>query len=200
MTRTDTTDRHALGQLIRKCRRQRGMTLQALCDKAGVSVGYLSQVERGNATPSLGTLAQIARALDLGLEYFVSRPRPADALSRAEGRPRFSIADKGVSYESLTADFPGHELSSYILHCPPGYISETSEHEGEEFIYVLSGAIEQTLGGETFVLKEGDSLHYDGATPHAWKTLGDAPARILWTGMLAVLKTQGAAALPGTLA
>ena len=57
-------------------RRPNPLTLQALCDEAGVSVGYLSQVERGNATPSLGTLAQIAYALDLGLDYFVARPLP----------------------------------------------------------------------------------------------------------------------------
>lgn len=65
-----------LGQLIRKCRQQRNMTLKELCDNAGISVGYLSQVERGNATPSLGTLAQISHTLGLGLDYFVARPKP----------------------------------------------------------------------------------------------------------------------------
>lgn len=194
---SDQLERAKLGNLIRKCRQKRKLTLKELCDKAGVSVGYLSQVERGNATPSLGTLAQIARALDLGLDYFVTRPKPGDAVSYAEQRRKFSISDTGVTYEALSTEFPGHELSAFIMNCPPGFQSETFQHEGEEFIYVLSGTIEKSLDGETFTLREGDSLHYNGMTPHAWKTLGDAPARMLWTGTLVVLQGAQNSRLPG---
>ncbi len=186
-----------LGQMIRKCRQQRKLTLKELCDNAGISVGYLSQVERGNATPSLGTLAQISHALDLGLDYFVARPKPGDAVSYADKRPKFSISDSGVTYEALSSEFPGHELSAYIMNCPPGFVSETFQHEGEEFIYILSGSIEKTLDGEAFTLREGDSLHYNGMTPHAWKTLGDTPARMMWTGTLVVLQGPTKNWLPG---
>ncbi|MBT3143383.1 XRE family transcriptional regulator [Phaeobacter gallaeciensis] len=186
-----------LGNLIRKCRQKRKLTLKELCDKAGVSVGYLSQVERGNATPSLGTLAQIARALDLGLDYFVITPKPGDAVSYADQRRKFSISDTGVTYEALSTEFPGHELSAFIVNCPPGFQSETFQHEGEEFIYVLSGSIEKSLDGETFTLREGDSLHYNGITPHGWKTVGDIPARMLWTGTLVVLQDAQKGRLPG---
>ncbi len=197
MMASDQLEPAKLGNLIRKCRQQRKLTLKELCDKAGVSVGYLSQVERGNATPSLGTLAQIARALDLGLDYFVTRPKPGDAVSYADQRRKFSISDSGVTYEALSTDFPGHELSAFIMNCPPGFQSETFQHEGEEFIYVLSGSIEKSLDGETFTLREGDSLHYNGMTPHAWRTLGDTPARMLWTGTLVVLQGDQNSRLPG---
>ncbi|SFM32682.1 helix-turn-helix domain-containing protein [Shimia aestuarii] len=197
MMASDQLEPAKLGNLIRKCRQQRKLTLKELCDKAGVSVGYLSQVERGNATPSLGTLAQIARALDLGLDYFVARPKPGDAVSYAAQRRKFSISDSGVTYEALSTDFPGHELSAFIMNCPPGFESETFQHEGEEFIYVLSGSIEKSLDGETFTLREGDSLHYNGMTPHSWKTLGDTPARMLWTGTLVVLQGDQNSRLPG---
>lgn len=186
-----------LGQLIRKCRQQRKLTLKALCDKAGVSVGYLSQVERGNATPSLGTLAQIAYALDLGLDYFVARPRPGDFVTYADRRARFSLSASSVTYETLSTEFPGQELSSFIMHCPPGFESETFQHEGEELIYILSGSIEKILDGESFTLHKGDSMHFNGMTPHAWKTIGDAPARMLWTGSLVVLQGTQAKRLPG---
>lgn len=186
-----------LGQLIRKSRQQRKLTLQALCDASGISVGYLSQVERGNATPSLGTLAQIAYALDLGLDYFVAHPRPGDFVTYADQRAKFSLSEESVTYEALSADFPGHELSSFIMHCPPGFQSETFQHEGEECIYVLGGTIEKTLDGETFTLNEGDSIHFNGMTPHSWKTIGDTPARMLWTGSLVVLQGAPAARLPG---
>ena len=63
------------GPLLRKRRRLLGLTLRQLCDRAGLSVGYLSQVENDKAVPTLGTLAQIAAALDVGLDYFVAQPR-----------------------------------------------------------------------------------------------------------------------------
>lgn len=196
MAQPAPSDDPNVGPLIRKCRKQQGLTLQALCDRAGLSVGYLSQVERSNATPSLATLAQIARALNVGLEYFVAQPKPSDSLTRSERRPQFSVSETGVSYEALGAQFPGVELSSYILHCPPGYSSEVQQHEGEEIIYILDGEIEQTLGGETFIMRAGDSLHYSGSTPHQWVNKQDVPARILWTGTLTVLQAAGRKRLP----
>lgn len=185
-----------LGAAIRKRRKQAGMTLQALCDASGVSVGYLSQVERDNATPSLGTLAQIADALGVALEYFIATPKPSDGLTRAGQRPQFALAHSSLTYESLASEFPGSELSSYILHVPPGYVSETVSHEGEEMVFVLEGEIEQTLDGQSFRMKAGDCLHYSGQTAHAWTNPTDTPARILWAGTLTVLTRSGAIELP----
>ncbi|SFJ02161.1 helix-turn-helix domain-containing protein [Jannaschia pohangensis] len=185
-----------LGHLIRKRRKQLGLTLQALCDDAGLSVGYLSQVERSQATPSLGTLAQIAQGLSVGLEYFIATPRPADSLSRNGARPQFSIDGSSILYEAVSADFPGAELSCYILHVPPGYASEVVCHEGEEIIFLLEGEITQTLGGQSFILQRGDSLHYSGSTPHSWSNGTTETTRILWTGTLSVLQRKGAVKLP----
>ncbi|APX15698.1 XRE family transcriptional regulator [Phaeobacter inhibens] len=185
-----------LGALIRKRRKQMGLTLQALCDTAGVSVGYLSQVERDNATPTLGTLAQIASALEVGLEYFIATPKPSDALTRATTRTQFSLAGSSITYEALGAQFPGAELSSYILHVPPGYVSEEVSHEGEEMLYVLDGEIDQSLDGQVFRLRVGDSLHYSGLTSHSWSNPTDQPARLLWTGTLSVLHSKNTPNLP----
>ena len=80
MTIAKTGFEPQLGSAIRKRRKQLGLTLQALSDRGGVSVGYLSQVERDNATPTLGTLAQIADALNVGLDYFIAASKPADGL------------------------------------------------------------------------------------------------------------------------
>ncbi|MEM7565912.1 MAG: XRE family transcriptional regulator [Pseudomonadota bacterium] len=184
----------ALGPLMRRRRRSLGLTLSETAAASGLSTGYLSQVETGKAVPTLGTLAQIAAALSVGLDYFVAETRPVDALSRAEGRRRFSVPGSPVEYEAVSADYPGSSLVSYLLHVPPGYRSETAVHEGEEVIFILDGTIEQTLGGETMRMRAGDSLHYDGAIPHAWANPGTAPARVLWTGTLAVLRQGGDAA------
>ncbi|WP_377509761.1 helix-turn-helix domain-containing protein [Octadecabacter sp. R77987] len=173
-----------LGPRLRRQRHKHGLTLQELGADSGVSVGYLSQVERGNAIPTLGTLSQIAAALHVGVDYFIATPKPVDSLTRAGRRPHFSVSGSSIAYEQIGADFPGHELTSFILHVPPGYTSEEVSHEGEEMIYILDGAIAQVVDGIEHTMTTGDSLHYLGTSPHSWSNKSDAPARILWVGRM----------------
>lgn len=179
-----------VGAIIRARRRQMQMTLKELGDSAGVSVGYLSQVERDHATPSLGTLAQVARALDVGIDYFIATPNARAALTRAGERRKFSVDGSSVIYERLGAEFPGNVLSSFILTVPPGYRSEVVSHEGEEILYVLEGAITQRLDDEEMVMSAGDSLHFRGNRPHAWSNHTDQPTRLLWTGSLTIFRSS----------
>jgi transcriptional regulator with XRE-family HTH domain len=170
------------GGRIRELRRKARMTLQALADEAGISVGFLSQVERDKATPSLGTLASLAGALGVDIDWFISTPKPADAVTRATDRIRFSIADSSLNYERLDTTLPGGTLSSLIIHIPEGYESELTRHTGEEMIFVLDGQIRQTLAEAVILLGPGDSLHFMGDTPHSFANVGKGPARLLWTG------------------
>ncbi|MCR6673148.1 helix-turn-helix domain-containing protein [Devosia ginsengisoli] len=179
-----------VGALIRARRRQQHMTLESLGKAADVSVGYLSQVERDHATPSLGTLAGIARALGVGIDYFVSAPTAQTALTRANERNRFSLDGSSIVYERLGTEFPGNQLSSFIMTVPPGYRSETVAHEGEEILYVLEGAITQRLDGEEMLMNAGDSLHFRGNRPHSWSNHTDQPARLLWTGTLTLFRSS----------
>src|SRR5690606_31320047 len=103
----ETTGLPRIGALIRARRREARMTLQALCDEAGLSVGYLSQIERDQATPSLATLAQVARALGVGVEYFIAAPKVEDSVIPALGRPKFSIDGSSIIYERISTEFPG---------------------------------------------------------------------------------------------
>ena len=178
-----------IGGLIRERRRQAKLTLQTLCAEAGLSVGYLSQIERDQATPSLATLTQIARTLGVGVEYFIAVPKAEDALSLAEGRARFHIEGSSIVYEKLSTEFPGSQIAAYIMHVPPGYQSETVSHEGEEFLYLLDGEITQWLGADQMLLRPGDALHYRGSLSHAWANRTDRPAHLLWTGRLTMFQT-----------
>ena len=170
------------GGRIRELRRKADLTLQALADEAGISVGFLSQVERNKATPSLGTLASLATALGVEVNWFIAAPQPADAVTRSGARVRFSIADSSLGYERLDTRLPGGTLSSLIIHIPEGYASELTRHTGEEMIYVLEGRIRQQLGEAAIELDPGDSLHFMGDTPHSFANVGAGPARLLWTG------------------
>lgn len=166
------------------------MTLQELGEAAEVSVGYLSQLERDLATPSLGTLAQIARSLDVGVDYFIATPKAGDALTRSGERERFSVDGSSIIYERLGAEFPGSVLSSFILTIPPKYRSETVHHEGEELIFMLEGSITQRVDDQEMVISAGDSLHFRGNRPHSWSNDSDKPARLLWCGTLTMFRAR----------
>ena len=187
-----------VGALIRARRRQLHMTLEEVCQAAGITKGYLSQVERDQATPTLGTLAQIARSLDVGMDYFIATPSLEDSLTRSEERPKFSVAGSSMTYERIAADFAGNILSSFVMHVPDGYRSETVSHEGEEILFVLEGTITQSLDNEEIEMKAGDSLHFRGNRPHAWRNDSGQPARLLWTGTLPLFRGRTTSADPKT--
>ncbi|SHF34328.1 transcriptional regulator, XRE family with cupin sensor [Litoreibacter ascidiaceicola] len=173
-----------LGLRMRAQRHRLSMTLQQLSVTSGVSVGYLSQVERGNATPTLGTLTQIAQALEVDAGYFVRPPRAVDSLTRGAGRPKFAVAGSSIEYEQIGAERAGHELTSFVMNVPPGYESEVVTHIGEEIIYILEGEISQMVGEREYLMGVGDSLHYLGSTPHCWSNKTSRLARILWVGRM----------------
>ena len=172
----------AFGHRIRDLRRKANLTLQALADGAGISVGFLSQVERDKATPSLGTLAGIAATLGVDVDVFIATPKPADCVSREGERSRYALAPSAPSYEQVSAELPSGMMSSHIVHIPVGYESEVVSHEGEELVFVLDGTVRHSLGDAQFVLRPGDSMHFMGETSHAFANIGNGPARMLWTG------------------
>ena len=179
-----------MGALIRARRLKLKLTLQAVSDAAGISPGYLSLIERDLATPSLGTLTQLAVQLEVSLDSLVAIPGTGKALTRAGERETFTIHHSSVVYERITADFAGHELSSFILTIPPGYASEIVCHEGEEIVFVLEGSITEIHDGEAMVLGAGDSLHFRGNVPHSWSNHTGAQARVLWTGTLPIFRSH----------
>jgi transcriptional regulator with XRE-family HTH domain len=166
------------------------LTLQELGALSGVSVGYISQIERDHVTPTLGTLANLARSLGVGLDYFVAIPKVSDSLVRRADRRRFSLDGASQQYEQVGAELPNHEMSAFVIYVPGGYLSETVTHAGEEFIQVLAGEIEMTLDDETFDLAAGDSLHFRGERRHSWSNRTAETAQLIWVGRLANFTTD----------
>ncbi len=186
---TQEPQKPKVGALIRARRRQLHMTLRDICEAAGITPGYLSQVERDLATPSLGTLAQIAHSLNVGVDYFIASPGANDALTRQGERETFSVPGSEMIYERVAADFAGNQLSSFVLNIPPGFHSETVSHEGEEILFVLEGKLTQMLDGVEYIMRPGDSLHFRGNRPHAWWNDTNETVRVLWTGTVPVYRT-----------
>ncbi|MFO1210453.1 MAG: XRE family transcriptional regulator [Amaricoccus sp.] len=175
----DVTE-EALGPKIRRCRRAKDMTLQQVSERAGLSIGFLSQVERGMSTPSLASLCNIAEALGATVDAFVKPSLQQSAVSRPGERESFSLGDTSRTYELLGREFPGAKLHPSLVRRPPGHVSEIMHNEGEDFVYVLEGSMLLEVNGERHILNKGDSVHFLSHLPHRSATLGTEPTLELW--------------------
>jgi transcriptional regulator with XRE-family HTH domain len=176
----------SLGERIRRLRRASGKTLQQVAGEAGLTAGFLSQVERGISGITLSSLAGIARAIGAPMPDLFATPGQPVPDSHAGRRRTFSPVDHGQSYERLSSAFPGSQLNAVKLTLPVGYRSERVAHGGDEFVYVLAGQVQYTLGDRPFPLGPGDALHFDGRQAHRLENLGRQPARLISVGTLAL--------------
>lgn len=175
-----------LGDALRARRKELKLSMQSVADQAGLSVGFISQVERGLTAPSLGSLASIAGVLSIPLKDVLDQPDSAGEMTRSDQRPVYSVPGAPKTYERLSTVFDHSRIHSVIVHEPPGHEDEPISHEGEEMFYILAGSITVEIEGEVTVLKTGDSLHFDSRRVHATWNHTDEPASILWCGTLDV--------------
>ncbi|HHZ09955.1 MAG TPA: cupin domain-containing protein [Rhizobiales bacterium] len=172
----------ALGPRIRDRRRALGLTLNEVAIGSGLSVGFISQIERGITGPSLSSLLAISRVLAVDISYFLSQPAADGPSTRHDQRVSYGVGNAQRSYERLSAAFAGSTLSGLIIHEPPGVNDIRMSHEGEEMLYVLDGALTVDLGGNLIVLEAQDSIHFAGSTPHTWWNHTDKATTMLWVG------------------
>lgn len=165
-----------LGEHLRTARKSAGLTLHDVATGAGLSVSFISQVERGLATPSLSSLASISSILGISIADCLRQPSNPAPHTRNESRPVYGVKPNAFRYERLSSVFPGSQLSSVIIHAPPGSSSEPSRHEGEELFYVLSGELTIVVDGREMVAKSGDSVHFASKLEHAMRNDTDREA------------------------
>jgi transcriptional regulator with XRE-family HTH domain len=180
-SRADAGPPGPLGARLRERRRQLGLTLQEVADGAGLSVGFISQIERGITTPSLSSLVGVSRVLKTHVSDFLAQPRGTAPLTRQSERPHYAIGGNSLIYERLSASFPGNVLRSVIIHEPPGHRSEPIAHEGEEIFFILEGALTVEVEGERTILNVGDSIHFPSTRTHSTWNHTSSPAIILHT-------------------
>ncbi len=178
--------RFALGDTLRTRRKEMKLSMQAVADAAGLSVGFISQVERGLAAPSLGSLASISRVLEMRLSDILDQPDGSDETTRNEARQTYRVPGAEASYERISTAFNGARLHSVIVHEPPGHRAEPISHEGEEMIFVLAGSITFEIEDQVQVLGKGDSIHFDSRRVHSIWNHTAAQATILWCGTMDV--------------
>lgn len=173
-----------IGAALRSRRQALGLTMQAVADAAGLSVGFISQAERGLAAPSLNSLADIARVLRVPVAGLLDQTQPPIAAPPVGAgiRPRLRMRMGDVVFERLTRSLPGGQLRAVVIHEPPGRRTPPTQHDGEEMIYVLAGAFTTEIEGVPTVLESGEAIHFDSRRTHATWNHTDRTTVLLWCG------------------
>jgi transcriptional regulator with XRE-family HTH domain len=175
-----------VGSNLRKLRKAKGLSLQRLAEASGVSVGMISQVERGLANPSMRLLTALRRALNISMQELfgedpVAAPETSDPnfVRRRANRP---MIDLGTLHKELLTPTDQRHLQIMILRMDPGGESggKALSYPAEKGGLVLSGQVVLSVDGEVATLFAGDSFVFDSVSPHFLRNTSDAPAEVLW--------------------
>ncbi|MBN1588503.1 MAG: cupin domain-containing protein [Pirellulales bacterium] len=176
-------DEQTIGANIRRTRQAAGLTVTALAARSQLTKSTLSKVEKGQISSPISTFMRIAEALSVPVaDFFVEQPaakpfvltRKGDATVITRDGSRF-----GYAYEALALDMRNKLAEPFVLTICPGDPAGEFSHGGEEFIYMLSGRMEFTVGEHRMILRAGDSLYFDPTNKHTTKVLGKRPARFV---------------------
>lgn len=173
-----------VGSKLKALRNAKRLTLKTLGEATGLSVSYLSQVERGVSSVTINSLGKIAGALGISTDYFLEPPAIHEgSVMRSCEQNVFTMDSSRFYYSRLSNDtMKERVLEPQLVNILPlreGESVQPACHAGEEFIYVLEGIMTLHLGKEQILLNPGDSAHYDSTMPHEWVNYTTRMVRIL---------------------
>jgi transcriptional regulator with XRE-family HTH domain len=173
-----------IGSRIRELRRAQGRTLHNVATAIGISVSYLSQIERDVSRLPIRTLKQIADELGVHMNWFFPSGAPGpeeerDIIVRAANRRNLTFTGLGITEELLSPNLSGPlELLISTIH--PGADSEFYSHDGAEAGLVIQGALHLWVNERSFELEVGDSFAFASTDAHRCANHGDQPVKVLW--------------------
>lgn len=174
-----------IGPKVAGLRKAQKLSLQQLATKSDVSAAAIHKIERNGMVPTITTLLKLANALGVPVSYFVQEqelhPEPVHHTPMAERRQVYT-PHKGLRLDGVSGSYRQFQAAAAIASMKPGAHSGEKHlrHPGEELVYVLSGSARFTVGGQEFILTEGDSLHWSGDIPHTWENQGNTRAELMW--------------------
>src|ERR1700739_852579 len=166
---------------LRELRMQRGLTLEDVAQAARIDVSTLSRLESGKRRLALDHLPRLAEALSVSTDELLRAPEAPDPRVRGSSHTRH-----GVPYGPLTRSGPAGGLHAFKVRIsvrrrkPP---AELPVHEGQEWIYVLSGRLRLILGEREFTIKPGEAAEFSTWTPHWFGVVDDAVEAIMIFGV-----------------
>jgi transcriptional regulator with XRE-family HTH domain len=185
------SQRPLVGAQIRRLRNERGLTIAAVATAAGLSVGYVSRVETDKVSPSLDTLATIARTLGVPITWLLVDSVPPPRIVRRKDRQRIDVSNDATlpsSVDGASGD-RGHVevVDGFIptsvriveIFIAPGVVPSLRAHAGEEHCIVLEGRLRFSQGDVEMEAGPGDYVLWGGAFPHSVANIGKTEARML---------------------
>ncbi|MDX1688790.1 MAG: XRE family transcriptional regulator [Candidatus Promineifilaceae bacterium] len=151
-----------IGKNIRKRRKELGMNLRQLGEEAGLSVGFLSQVENDQVSPSLASLLAIATSLGVPVFYFLNSQEPDPVVRKAERR-QLTFPKTRTTIDLLSRNL-NWQLMPILMRLEPHTVRQALQltKSTEQWVYVLQGRMRIEIGGESHLLDQGDTIHYNG--------------------------------------
>ena len=180
-----------IGAKIKNIRESKQLSIEEVAERSGLGIEQIERIEGNLDFPSLAPLIKIARVLGVRLGTFLDDQAELGPVvcrkkdSEADGIGFTNNATQGhkhMDYHSLSQDKSGRHMEPFLIEIAPSEEGEDfilSTHEGEEFIYVLSGVVEINYGKNTYILEEGDSIYYDSIVANHVQAAADNRARIL---------------------
>jgi transcriptional regulator with XRE-family HTH domain len=170
-----------VGKNIKSMRKKKGLTLQELAEKSGISATAISAIERNVSSPTVNTLGAIGQALGESLSSLLGESEISYVLTRADKRARLASEIRNADFLSLASGLPGQRFLPMLSVLKSGSSSgeDYITHRGEEFFLVIKGALEIELNGEMLKLEVGDSLYFRGNTPYRWHNASDKETQLL---------------------
>ena len=172
-----------IGAKLKVLRTSQKMTLKELSEKTNLSIGYLSQLERGLTSVAISSLENIANALGVSLSHFFEPPTTNENRITRSFEQKLSIIENSrFIYHNLGNDTETENMSPYIITILPNYTHEEVipySHDGEEFVYVLEGILTVVLENQRHELYPGDSMHIKSTLKHNWDNYTTKLVKIL---------------------
>ncbi len=167
------------GSLVRQLRQARDWTMDDLAQKTGQTPDFISQVEADQMSPPVGFIMRMAKAMEVDPGTFLSKEEQAAIRDRRA--QAYHQRTQNYSYTTLTPDAENSHLRAFMVAIEPHLAHKpvAYKHEGEEFIYVMAGQLEFTLGAKVHVLKTGECIHFNSDVPHKLKNLSDEQTQCL---------------------
>lgn len=173
-----------LGERIRALRKRRKMTLSQLAQDCDLSAGYISQIERDLAYPSIPALVKLARSLGVTVQWFFAGTSVVPQEERGyvvRSGNRLKIQYEHGIIDELVTPKMSLRVEMIFTRLPPGTESaESYSHEGDGVGFVVSGELDMWVGERHFHLYEGDSCSYSAGEPHRYKNSGEREAIVIW--------------------
>lgn len=171
-----------IGEKLRELRIQRNLTQEELADRCELSKGFISQVERDLASPSIATLKDMLECLGTNLQSFFSDDsREKVVFSPQDMFEKDDDEDKHGKITWLIPDAQKNSMEPILLELQPGGKSHVlPPHEGEEFGYVLRGQIRLYSGKKQWLIKRGGSFCLHPSATHYLENTGQTAAAVLW--------------------